>query len=86
MVDIEGTITSLDYVKVELMGWVRQQLPAWVAAHPDHPAVQAAAQAWNTSDVTAHALQLMDQDAKVRPVTCSFFSSLSVSLWLLVDD
>ena len=78
VLDIEGTITTLDYVRVELMGWIRARLPRWVAAHGNSPQVASCRAAWGTqrregeeeegADVAREALRLMDEDSKTGPL------------------
>jgi methionine salvage enolase-phosphatase E1 len=68
VLDIEGTVCPLSYVREELMGWVRTQLPLFLQLHPASPAQSLCQRAWNTSDVLAQALALMDSDTKDGPL------------------
>ncbi len=67
VIDLEGTVCSLDFVRVELMGWVRSRLPAWIEQHCNSEAVENAKHGWkleSANEVTKHALHLMDGDVK----------------------
>ncbi|MDQ3336768.1 MAG: acireductone synthase [Myxococcota bacterium] len=68
--DIEGTTTPITFVKDVLFPYAAAHLPAWIAAHPDEPAVAAleAHRAEGDRDVVATALRLIAEDKKVTPL------------------
>jgi methionine salvage enolase-phosphatase E1 len=68
VLDIEGTVCPLSYVRLELMGWVRTHLPLYLQRTPASPAQSLCQTAWNTPDVLTQALALMDADTKDGPL------------------
>lgn len=63
VIDIEGTVTTLDFVRLELFGYVRKHLVAFVADNAGDARVAACRAAWG-DDVAGAALRLMDVDSK----------------------
>ena len=64
--DIEGTTTPITFVKDVLFPYATKHLPAWIAAHPDEPALaHLATHAASGEDIVATALRLIAEDRKV---------------------
>lgn len=76
MTDIEGTTSSLSFVKDVLFPYARAHLPAFVAAHAQTPAVAAllddarthAGAPLTTAELTAQLLRWIDEDRKITPL------------------
>ena len=77
LIDIEGTICPIAFVKQTLFPYARAHLPAYVAAHADDAEVrQCLADARATADdpalsddaVVALLLQWIDEDKKLTPL------------------
>ena len=74
--DIEGTTTSLSFVKDVLFPYARRYLRDFVRAHQHEPAVREQLQAveaavgrsLSTDEIVAQLLQWMDEDKKVTPL------------------
>lgn len=75
--DIEGTTSSISFVKDVLFPYARRHLPAWIATHADRPEVQhwlheAAKQAGLVSasqaEIVAMLRQWIDEDRKATPL------------------
>jgi len=74
--DIEGTTSSLSFVKDVLFPYARNQLPAFVARHGEEPAVKAlladaareAAIDARPAEVVALLLRWIDEDRKATPL------------------
>lgn len=66
VVDIEGTVVPLSFVKEELFGWLRGALEEWVARNKAHAAVAEASRAWQVSvlHVAEEAVKRMGWDSK----------------------
>jgi len=82
--DIEGTTTSLSFVKDVLFPYARRYLRDFVRTHQHEPAVReqlqaveaAAGRSLSTDEVVAQLLQWMDEDKKVTPL-----KSLQGMIW-----
>jgi enolase-phosphatase E1 len=76
LTDIEGTTSSLSFVKDVLFPYARQHLPAFVDAHGHEPTVaallrdaeQAAGNALDRPALVAQLLRWIDEDRKVTPL------------------
>lgn len=60
VLDIEGTVTTLAFVKDVLFGYVRRHLDAF----EDENVLNECKEQWKVNDVKKHALELMDKDSK----------------------
>ena len=74
VIDIEGTTSSLSFVKDVLFPYARERLAAFVRAHASDPAVRAQLEATasgeplSDDDTIARLLQWIDEDRKVTPL------------------
>jgi len=77
LTDIEGTTSSISFVKDVLFPYARRHLPAFVVTHTDHPAVQhwlheAAREAGLVSasqnEIIALLQRWIDEDRKATPL------------------
>jgi len=74
LTDIEGTTSSISFVKDVLFPFARERLADFVEAHGDDPEVQAQLASVreeanvNASDVVSVLLQWMDEDRKATPL------------------
>lgn len=74
--DIEGTTSSLSFVKDVLFPYSREALPAYVASHGSDPAVAAilsevssiAGRSLSRDEAIAQLLQWIDEDRKITPL------------------
>lgn len=77
LTDIEGTTSSISFVKDVLFPYARAHLPAWVAAHGDEPetarwlaatAAEAGLAADDRSGIVATLQRWIDEDRKATPL------------------
>jgi len=77
LTDIEGTTSSIDFVKDVLFPYARAHLPAYVAAHADEPAVREQLDAVardaqlprdDVAALTAELVKWIDEDRKATPL------------------
>lgn len=77
LTDIEGTTSSIAFVKDVLFPYSRERLPAFVAAHANDPEVQhwlretareAAIPEWDGDAIVATLLRWLDEDRKATPL------------------
>lgn len=71
LVDIEGTIASISFVKDVLFPYARKNIPSFVASNRNNPAVQAILAdvgAGNEAGAIAQLLTWIDQDEKKTPL------------------
>jgi enolase-phosphatase E1 len=76
VVDIEGTTTPISFVKDTLFPYARARIAAYVAAHPDDPAVAEARALAGGADVAAALVRWIDEDRKVAAL-----KSLQGAIW-----
>jgi enolase-phosphatase E1 len=76
LTDIEGTTSSLSFVKDVLFPYAREKLPAFLGAHADEPAVRdllhqvsiEAGKTLNDQEAVTQLREWIDQDRKVTPL------------------